>query len=268
MLPGLPLRITVIFPDGERDSQEFTLHRHTSVNQFKMALASLMGTTSPLSVTVGPDWEELDHHGPVSARVLPGSAISCPYLVQGSQVRVRRLSPAIQGDDMEGLQSGGPRLARPPKRLRGPDHGGSDRTPLEGEDLSHLTSYFNPSGRSPGREVPTRGLPSQPDELVLGGVLRVTPAEMRKLRTDFRTEAKLARSAFKASLVQEWHIAYPSMGDKENSGSTDAGDYENDEYAFDHFVSERMQSHDRWAAEKKATFLASLIPQPTPTLDP
>jgi hypothetical protein len=90
---------------------------------------------------------------------------------------------------------------------------------------------------------------------------------MRKLRADFRKEAKQERLVFKESLGQEWHIAYPSRENKENPGSSNAADYEDDEYAFDLFVSERMQSHDRWAAAKKATFLAYLLTQLTPILD-
>jgi hypothetical protein len=57
------------------------------------------------------------------------------------------------------------------------------------------------------------------------------------------------------------------MEDKENSGndrpSVTAASSSEDEYAFDYFVSMRMESHDRWAAERKAAFLTSLVPKPT-----
>jgi hypothetical protein len=234
---GLPLRITLLFPDGERESQDFTIHRNVSVPQFKMALASMMATTSALRLTVSPDWEELDHQGPVSAMVIPGSAILCPSLGRGSRVRVQRLT-STQDDDM-------------------PDEDMDDFPPRE------LTAK---STKRP-RESEHLPQPPQPDELVLGGAIRVTSAEMQQLRTEFRKEAKLARSAYKASLVQEWHAMYPSMEDKENSGSSVASDYREDEFAFDHFVDARMQHYDCGAAEKKATFLGSILPQPTLSLD-
>ena len=75
----------------------------------------------------------------------------------------------------------------------------------------------------------------------MDGLIRVTPAEMQKLRADVRKEAKQERLVFKESLGQEWHIAYPSRENKENPGSSNAADYEDDDYAFDIFVSERMQ---------------------------
>ena len=226
--PGFPLRITISFPDGERESQDYSLHRHILVPQFKMAMASLLDTTSPVILTVSPSWEVLDHLGPVSALVFPGSAELCPHLTQGSHVRVQCRSTVMR-DHEEGPQPSVPHAGSPAKRLCGSD------------DADELTT--------------------------LDGLVRVTPAEVRTLRTAFRKEAKKERSAFKDSLVQEWRMAYPSREDKENPGSSTAADYEDDECAFDHFISVRMQSHDRWAAEKKATFLASLVTQPTPTLD-
>jgi hypothetical protein len=61
------------------------------------------------------------------------------------------------------------------------------------------------------------------------------------------------------------------MGDKENSGNDRppvlVETYADDDYAYDYFVSVRMEAHDKWAAEKKATFLASLRPRPTPDSD-
>ncbi len=100
-------------------------------------------------------------------------------------------------------------------------------------------------------------------------------SEKRQLLAEFRKEARRARSQLRESLVMEWHETYPSMGDKENqlvdrysgtTGLSDSGFYD-DEFAFDHFVSVRMESYDRWAEERKTTFLSSLKSRPpTPTL--
>jgi hypothetical protein len=109
------------------------------------------------------------------------------------------------------------------------------------------------------------------DGLELDGLIRVTPSEHRKLRAAFRREAKLSRSNFKGQLVSAWEREFPSMGDKENMmTSPEPGaenPFDNDDCAYDHFASARMDSHDQWAAEKKATFLASLQPVSSPFLE-
>ena len=71
--------------------------------------------------------------------------------------------------------------------------------------------------------------------------------------------------------MQEWDISYPTMGDKENSkgdqGPSSHARFDNDDYAYDYFVSVRMEAHDQWAADKKATFVDSLKPLRTPDLN-
>ena len=115
------------------------------------------------------------------------------------------------------------------------------------------------------------GNPPQMDGFELGGTLCITPSEKRKLRTNFRIEANLARSVFRESLVQEWHHEYPAMGDKENAEkdrpSVSGETYDDDDYAYAYFVSVRMGEYNQWAAERKATFLASLRVRPTPDSD-
>ena len=244
-----PLRITLNFPDGEQRNQQYSLHRHVTVPQFKGYLATLMGTTSQIILEVNPDWEELDHLGPVSAHVFPGSSISCPYLTQRSIVRVRLLASLAQEDGTVGPPpTPSSHEERPLKRFC--------ESPRVGEGESGDTNTVGESLQS-----------SSSDGLDLDGILRVTSSEHRKLRAEFRNEAKLARSLFKAQLAQEWDREYPSIGDKENSknddqSSSEPGWYDEDEYAYDHFVAVRMEAHDRWAGEKKAMFLQSLKPLP------
>jgi hypothetical protein len=52
------------------------------------------------------------------------------------------------------------------------------------------------------------------------------------------------------------------MGDKENLTNSQVpgaeGQFDDDDHAYNYFVSVKMEAHDRWAAEKKATFIASL----------
>ncbi len=200
-----------------------------TVTGFRQAMGALLGTRSPIFLTVSPDWDTLDHLGVVSARVFPGSSTLCPYLYQDSVVRVGLSSCSDDG--------------------------------LEGS-----FGAFSPADASSKRPRDC-DLPRSPPDL---GVLpddcfRVTSSEKRQLLAEFRKEARRARSQFRETLVMEWHQTYPSMGDKENysgpTGLSDSGFY-NDEFAFDHFVSVRMDSYDRWAEERKTTFLSSLKSRP------
>jgi hypothetical protein len=238
-----PLRVILSFPDGEMSDQPYAIHRHVGVPEFKGYLAALLGTTLPIVLTVSPDWEELDHQGAISARVFPGSSIACPYITQDSEIRVRRLSSMSPDDGIGESSSVLPPDVRSPKRLR-------------------------PSCQLERREGIRTG---ESDGLDLDGVIRVSPAEKRELRANFKREARLARSQFKEQLVQEWVVAYPSMGDKENlrhdQDSSSHAQFDNDDYAYDHFVSVRMEAHDRWAAERKAIFVRSLTTLRTPTED-
>jgi hypothetical protein len=169
-----PLRISLTFPDGELRDQQYTLPRHVTVPQFKGYLATLMGTTSPLVLSASPDWEELGHLGPVSARVFPRSSITCPYLYQGSTVRVRRgssLGPINETDESPSTNS--PHGECPQKRLRDSSRVGGAEPVAVG-----MTGESSQSSSSDG--------------LDLDGEIRVTQSEHRKLRTEFRKEAKLA----------------------------------------------------------------------------
>lgn len=87
------LGLTLTFPDGERCDQGYSAHPGWTVPEFRVRMASLLGTTSPISVTVSPGWDELDRLGPISAAFLPDSTVPCPHLVQNSVVRVRQSPP-------------------------------------------------------------------------------------------------------------------------------------------------------------------------------
>jgi hypothetical protein len=234
LCPSHPWRITLTFPDGEREDQAYTLHRHMLVSQLKRTMQILLGNDSPVVLAVSPDWAELDHLGLVSARVFPNTAVACPYLSQDSTIKVRSLSSVSRDDDV------------------------AESSAI---DLSAVLPCKHHND----------GNPPQMDGLDLGGTLFVTPSEKRKLTANFRAEAKLARSDFRDSLVQEWHRENPPIGDKENCGNdrrhTLIETYADDDYDYDYFVSVRMETHDRWATEIKATFLASLRPRPTPDSD-
>ncbi len=54
---------------------------------------------------MSPGWDLLDHLGPASARVFPGSSLPCPYLFRGSVVRgsdssVSSMDDAFVGDEI------------------------------------------------------------------------------------------------------------------------------------------------------------------------
>jgi hypothetical protein len=104
---GLPARartrlgITLTFPDGKRCDQRYCV-------SMQLAVPSLLRTTSPVVLFVGPTWGMLDHDGVVVDRFFPGTSIPCPFLIQNSVVRVRkRASLPVAGDK---FRSGGLRF--------------------------------------------------------------------------------------------------------------------------------------------------------------
>ena len=166
----------------------------------------------------------MDHLGPASARVFPGSSLPCPYLFRGSVVRVSGSSvsstdDAFVGDEVRVNE------VRPSKRFR---EAGSY---VEEEEPLLLT---------PTAATGTLLHSSSSEVCGSDGTFSVTPSEKRKLCAAFRTEAKRACSRFKDQLVQELHHEFPSIGDRKNSnnelvpGHSDLSDrYREDEYAFD-----------------------------------
>ena len=191
----------------------------------------MLGTDSPVVLAVSPDWEELDHLGLVSARVFPNTAVACPYLSQDSTIKVRSLfSVSCDGD-------------------------------IDASSAIDLSAVLPSKGHNDGK-------PPQMEGRDLGGTLLVTPSEKRNLIANFRAEAKLARSDFRDTLAQEWSHEHPPIGDKENCRNDYRHalieTYANEGYEYDYFVSIRMETYDKWATERKATFLASLRSKPSP----
>jgi hypothetical protein len=191
----------------------------------------MLGTDSPVVLAVSPDWEELDHLGLVSARVFPNTAAACPYLSQDSTIKVRSLfSVSCDGD-------------------------------IDASSAIDLSAVLPSKGHNDGK-------PPQMEGRDLGGTLLVTPSEKRNLIANFRAEAKLARSDFRDTLAQEWSHEHPPIGDKENCRNDYRHalieTYANEGYEYDYFVSIRMETYDKWATERKATFLASLRSKPSP----
>jgi hypothetical protein len=91
--PGPKLRvrlgIKLVFPGGERESQTYSVHKFLSVQAFIQRMREdLMKTTNQISLFVSPNWRLLNHTGTVSDEVIPGTNTPCPFLYQGSTVRV------------------------------------------------------------------------------------------------------------------------------------------------------------------------------------
>jgi hypothetical protein len=83
------LGIKLVFPGGERESQTYSVNKFLTVQAFKQRLGNdLVKTTHPISLFVSPYWRLLKHTGSVSDRSIPGTNTPCPFLEQGSIVRV------------------------------------------------------------------------------------------------------------------------------------------------------------------------------------
>ncbi len=93
------------------------------------------------------------------------------------------------------------------------------------------------------------------------GILRATPVEIKRLKANFRNEARQERALYRDSISQEWELAHSSLGDKENLGEdygAAVGHFDEVDIAFDEFVARRLQIHDRMAAERRTSFFSSI----------
>jgi hypothetical protein len=108
-------------------------------------------------------------------------------------------------------------------------------------------------------------------------IIRATPVEIKRLKANFRNEARRERVLYRDSISREWELVYSSLGDKENLGE-EYGEvvshFEGEDIAYDEFVShfegeDEVVSHDRMAAERRASFYSSFEahspPHRTPT---
>jgi hypothetical protein len=81
--------ITVLYPGGERLSHPYLVFNGMPVSFLRYNLACLLRVDLPVSLFVGPTWSILAHEGAITDRVFPGTSVPCPYVVQGSEVRVQ-----------------------------------------------------------------------------------------------------------------------------------------------------------------------------------
>ena len=82
------LRVTLTFPGRVMADQRYTVPRTLLVAELKRRIACLLQTQRPVLLFIGPTWVPLDHSGCVTDRVSPGTVSPCPFLEDGSIIRV------------------------------------------------------------------------------------------------------------------------------------------------------------------------------------
>ncbi len=85
--------IVLVYPGGERDRHDYTVFPEMPVSFLRHNLACLLRVDAPVSLFVGPMWLALDHSGTITDPFFPGSTTPCPYVMQGSVVRVQVVAP-------------------------------------------------------------------------------------------------------------------------------------------------------------------------------
>jgi hypothetical protein len=85
---GASFTITLLYPGGERPAHLHTVFNGMSVFRLKLDVGTMLNTSSPLTLEVGPTWASLDHGGAITDRISLPSGLPCPFLAQGSEVRV------------------------------------------------------------------------------------------------------------------------------------------------------------------------------------
>ncbi len=133
-----------------------------------------MRTDSPVSLTVSPDWLEMNNQGTIIDRFYPGATFPCPNLRQDSIVRVRKQG-ASEIDQSEETTEFLIELDAPR----------TGEIPSAGEPPLKRTRCVNLDSTSSSGDV----------RIVEGVPVFVTAFERRILMGSFRREARLARVA-------------------------------------------------------------------------
>ncbi len=81
--------VTLLYPGGERPTHPYTVFRGMPVSFLRYNLACLLRCELPVSLFVGPHWVALAHSGTITDRVFPGTTLLCPYVEQGTEIRVQ-----------------------------------------------------------------------------------------------------------------------------------------------------------------------------------
>jgi hypothetical protein len=87
---GQSFDIQLSYPDGEHVTHLYTVFHGLPVSGLRYNISCLLRVDSPVFLFVGPSWAALDHRGTITDRCFPGTSQPCPFLVDGSSVRVRR----------------------------------------------------------------------------------------------------------------------------------------------------------------------------------
>jgi hypothetical protein len=87
--------VTLLYLGGERPTHPYTVFRGMPVSFLRYNLACLLRCELPVSLFVGPHWSALAHSGTITDRVFPGTTLSCPYVEQGSEIRVQATTATL-----------------------------------------------------------------------------------------------------------------------------------------------------------------------------
>jgi hypothetical protein len=245
------LTIKLNFPGGERGDQTYSVNKFLSVEFFRRDMTSLLGIPPPVSLFVGPEWLLLDRPGCVSDQIIPGTNISCPFLEQGSLVRVEQgqhsvslcdefLVPPGSGEQLDTESASGDELSEshPAKRVH--------RAAPESHQSSSIQEFAD--------ELPS-----------------VTRSERTNLLKLFRKERKVARRIFRNCAQVSWDKDIAEhLASKENRPAEEfyPSYAEVEAEAFENYMFDKMCSFDQEYAEKLVEFRKSLRVAPRSLLPP
>jgi hypothetical protein len=105
-IQGAGFTIKLVHLGEERAPEIYAVFPEMPVSLLRHNLAWLLQVDEPVSLFVGPTWLALDHSGTITDLFLPGTTLPCPYLVQGSEVRVQVVGSSTDIQlDIEGGES-------------------------------------------------------------------------------------------------------------------------------------------------------------------
>ena len=102
LAPFRPFTVSLIFPGREISDRFFSISHDITMETFHQQLRDLFGPpTTHVFVFLGPEWVRFYHSGSIVSRFLPDGVTPCPFLQDGSILRVSPYSSPCREHDFD-----------------------------------------------------------------------------------------------------------------------------------------------------------------------
>ncbi len=210
--------IRLTFPEGHLCDQNYLVDGGMTVRLLERRLAWLLQTRLSVFMFVHPRWEQLDHAGFITDRLFPGTNTECPYLENGSLLRVLTTLP-VEVEDWGAPKS--PLLVDDLTTANATPSGDDDMRPQKKPKRKTVTPdhYSLDSNQSSCIENPLTNLSflsspyseSKSPVVSADNEVLVSFREREVLRKLFQNEYQRERRAYRAQMKLDFEAEIPPI---------------------------------------------------------